>query len=140
MKARQPWEEDPERDTPANSGRSIAQLLQEIISRVGEIVYSECRLAATEVKLDLAKRAKSAVWMTIAAALLLLGLGFVLLGAAFLLAETMPLWLASISVGAVTGIAGAILLYAGLAKMKQTLKLEMTTKTAKENIRWLRNR
>lgn len=122
-----------------DSGRSIAQILQEIVSRIGEIIRSEFKLATIEVKQDLAERTKAATLMAAAGVLVVFGLGFVLLAAVYSLSTVMAPWLAALVVGVVAGVIGGILLYVAMTRMKQSPKLEMTTRIAEDNIRWLKN-
>ena len=117
----------------SSSDRSIAQILQEIVSHMSEIIRSEIRLATTEIKRDLAERAKAAIYVVIAGVLILFGGGFALLGVVYAMATIWPAWLSAIAVGAVTGIVGAVLFFIGRGKMKQRLKVDMTTKTAEED-------
>lgn len=123
----------------SSSGRTIAQILQEIVSHMSEIIRSEIRLATTEIKQDLAERAKAATYVVIAGVLILYGGGFALLGVVYAMATIWPAWLSAIAVGAVTGIVGTVLFFIGRRKMKQRLKVDMTTKTVEENLRWLKN-
>ena len=123
----------------SSSGRSIAQILQEIVSHISEIIRSEIRLATTEIKQDLGERAKAATYVIIAGVLILYGGGFALLGVVYAMATIWPAWLSAIAVGAVTGVVGAVLFFIGRGKMKQRLKVDVTTKTAEENLRWLKN-
>lgn len=126
-------------ESRVDSGRSITQILQEIVSRVGEIIRSEFKLATIEAKQDLSERAKAASILAAAGVLLVMALGFVLLAAVYGLSTVVAPWLAALIVGVVVGVIGGILLYVGQARMKQSPKLEMTTRTAEDNIRWLKN-
>lgn len=121
------------------SGRTIGQIFQEIVSRTGEILRSEFQLAAAEVKQDLAGRAKAAALIAGAASLLMMSLGFLLLAAVYALSLALPAWLSALIVGVAVAVVGGILLYLGISKMKQRLKIDMTTRTAEDNIRWLKN-
>jgi uncharacterized membrane protein YqjE len=122
-----------------DSGRSITQILQEIVTRVGEIIRSEFKLATIEVKQDLSERTKAATLLGAAGVLVVLALGLLLLSAVYGLSTVVAPWLAALIVGVAVGVIGGILLYVGQARMKQSPKLEMTTQTAEDNIRWLKN-
>ena len=123
----------------SSSGRSIAQILQEIVSHISEIIRSEIRLATTEIKQDLAERAKAVTYVIIAGVLILYGGGFALLGVVYAMATIWPAWLSAIAVGAVTGIVGIVLFFIGRGKMNQRLEVNMTTKTSEDNLRWLKD-
>jgi uncharacterized membrane protein YqjE len=122
-----------------NSSRSISQILQEIVGHVGEIVRSEIRLATTELRQDLTGRAKAATYLAIGSVLLFYGGGFVLLGLVYAMATAWPAWLSAMVVGAVVALLGTILFATGRGKMKQRLRLDMTSQTAEDNLRWLKN-
>ena len=123
----------------SSSGRSIAQILQEIVSHISEIIRSEIRLATTEIKQDLAERAKAVTYVIIGGVLILYGGGFALLGVVYAMATIWPAWLSAVAVGAVTGIVGIVLFFIGRGKMKQRLEVNMTTKTSEDNLRWLKD-
>jgi len=123
----------------SSSGRSMSQILQEIVSHISEIIRSEVRLATTEIKQDMAERAKAATYLIIAGALILYGGGFALLGVVYAIATVWPAWLSAIAVGVGVGLVGSILLAIGRGKMKQRLRLDMTSQTAEDNLRWLKN-
>jgi hypothetical protein len=140
MRAQQTFDEDDSTIIgEAVSGRTIGQIFQEIVSRTGEILRSEFQLAAAELKQDLAVRARAAAFIGAAALLLTMALGFLLLAAVYLISLALPAWLSALIVALAVGVIGGILLYAGIAKMKQRFKLDMTTRTAEDNIRWLKN-
>ena len=90
---------------------------------MSEIIRSEIRLATTEIKRDLAERAKAAIYVVIAGVLILFGGGFALLGVVYAMATIWPAWLSAIAVGAVTGIVGTALFFIGRGKMKQRPKV-----------------
>jgi hypothetical protein len=140
MRAQQTFDEDDSTIIGETvSGRTIGQIFQEIVSRTGEILRSEFQLAAAELKQDLAVRARAAAFIGAAALLLTMALGFLLLAAVYLISLALPAWLSALIVALAVGVIGGILLYAGIAKMKQRFKLDMTTRTAEDNIRWLKN-
>lgn len=134
---REPEFNTTETATPQHD-RTISQIFQEIVRSVTEIIKSEMRLASTELKRDLAGRAKAATYLGIAGALFFYALGFVLLGIVYALSTVWPAWLAAIVPGIVLGIAGAILFFVGRERMKQRLKMEMTAETVEDNVKWLK--
>ena len=79
--------------------------------------------------------------MSVVAAMVLslFALAFLFWGGAYALALVIPLWLATIVVGAVLGTISAILWRKGQRDLSQIRpKLERTTQTLKENLAWLR--
>src|SRR5215468_12426742 len=91
-------------------GRSIKQLLQDIVNHVSDIMRSEVQLARTEVRQDLMHYGKASTLIGIAGVLLLYAVGFLLLSAVYVLQAVLDPWLAAIVVGIAVGI-GAALLY-----------------------------
>src|SRR5688572_7281915 len=126
-------------DDRSTSGRSTSQILQEIVSHISEIIRSEIRLATTELKQDMAERAKAAAYLIVAGALILYAGAFVLLGVVYAVATVWPVWVSAITVGVVVGLAGSILFIIGQGRMKQRLKLDVSSQTAEDNLRWLKN-
>jgi uncharacterized membrane protein YqjE len=113
--------------------RSIGEILHDIISNVQLMFRAEIRLA----KVEAAKAAKAY------GAAALFGLyagGLILLALAFLLANWMPLWMATLLVGLVTGTVALILLSTGKRRLEKVHpKPEKTIRTVKENLEWARS-
>jgi uncharacterized membrane protein YqjE len=122
-----------------SGGRSISQILQEIVSHVTEIVRSEVRLARVEVGEDVTQITRAGVFVAIGAAFALQALGFVLLGLVYALGTMMPLWLSAVSVGAGAGVIAVVFLSVGRTKIKQaSLKPDKTIRTLEENVIWMK--
>lgn len=125
----------------AASDRSVADLLQDILRNVQDIVRAEVRLAKTEVWEETTKAKSSALWLgagTISAVFALL---FLLLMIMFALALVMATWAAALIVGAGLAIAAVILLMAGMKRFKKIHPVpERTVESVKENIEWAKQR
>jgi uncharacterized membrane protein YqjE len=119
------------------SDRSVSDVLQDIIGNIQEIVRSEVRLAKFELREE-ASRAKAAG--------VLLGAGgvtagfavlFLLVAAVYALSLVVPNWAAALIVAAVLGIAAAVILSAGMQRVRRVHPApERTVETLKENVEW----
>jgi len=117
--------------------RSIAEIFQDIVRNLQEIVRSEIRLAKTELGEEAGKAKQSAMWLGAGAVTGLFAILFILLTVASALAIVVPQWAAVLIVGVVLTIAAFALLSVG----KRQLSLlhpapERTVETIKENVEW----
>jgi uncharacterized membrane protein YqjE len=124
----------------AHNGRSMAEILQDIIADVQEIVRSEFRLAKAEVQEETAKIARSGVPLIVGLLLGLYALGFLLLAMVHALSLVVDAWLAALIVGFVVGVVSLILINIGRNRLKGVKVIpEKTIGTVKENVQWARN-
>jgi len=122
-------------------GRSIKQILQDIVNHVSDIIRSEVQLARTEVRQDLMHYGKASTLIGIAGVLLFYAVGFVLLSAVYALQAVMAPWLAAVLVGVAVGIVAAVLYLTGRKKLKQaSLRPDKTIKTLEDNVTWFKRR
>jgi uncharacterized membrane protein YqjE len=122
------------------NGRSMGEILQDIIADVQEIVRSEFRLAKAEVQQETAKVARSGIPLIVGLLLGLYALGFILLAAVHALSIVVAAWLAALIVGFVVGIVSLILINIGRNRLKGVKVVpEKTIGTVKENVQWARN-
>jgi hypothetical protein len=122
-----------------SDGRSIKQILQDIVNHVGDIIRSEVRLAKTEVRQDVTHYAKSSAFIGVAGVLMLYAVGFVLLSALYALQGVMPSWLAALLVGVAVGIVAAILYLMGRKKLAlASLRPDKTIQTLEDNVTWFK--
>ena len=117
--------------------RTFAEVMQDILHNVQDILRSEVRLAKTEIR-------EEAIKVKAAVAILLVGaMGgvyavlFLLLTTMFLMARSLPLWAAALIIGATLAVLAAITLSTGLKRLRQ-LKASppRTIATIKENVEW----
>ena len=119
--------------------RSIADVLQDIMRDVQEIVRSEVRLAKTELREEVAKAKTVAGLLGAAAITALFAVFFVLLAVVYALTLVMANWAAALIVG--VGLAGfaTLMVMAGLTRLKQ---IQATPARAmdsmKENVEWVK--
>ncbi|MFZ0522340.1 MAG: phage holin family protein [Candidatus Acidiferrales bacterium] len=120
--------------------RSVPEILEDIASKLTQLVQAEFRLAKSELKEGAEKVAGPGATLGAGAVLALYGLGFLLLAAVYALSLVMAGWLATLIVGAVLMIVGAILIGAGGAKLKQiNLTPEKTIGTLEEDVQWAKH-
>jgi uncharacterized membrane protein YqjE len=126
-------------DRSRSDGRSIKQILQDIVNHVNDIIRSEVRLAKTEVRQDVTRFAKAGTWIGVAGLLALYALGFILLSAVYALQGVMPSWLAALLVGLAVGIVAATLYLMGRKKLAQaSLRPDKTIQTLEDNVTWFK--
>jgi fatty acid desaturase len=120
--------------------RSSAEVVQDLVQNVQEILRSELRLAKAEITQEAKKAARSAAVLSAGAILAIFALGLLLWAAVYALSLILPMWAAALIIGAVVGVIAGILLAAGRARMKQVHpKPETTIRSMKENVAWLKN-
>ena len=120
-------------------GRSIKQIVQDIVNHVTDIFRSEVQLARTEVRQDLMHYGKASSLVGIAGVLLFYAVGLILLSAVYALQSMMPPWLAAVLVGVAVGIVAAVLYTTGRKKLKQaSLRPDKTIKTLEDNVTWFK--
>ncbi len=122
------------------NGRTVPEVLQDIVGNIQEIIRSEFQLAKAEVKQEVAK-AKSPLLMSVmGGALGLYALGFLLLTGMLAMATVMAMWMAALIIGAVLAVASVALLSAGSARLKHVHAVpERTIESIKENVQWTKD-
>jgi uncharacterized membrane protein YqjE len=119
------------------SDRSVADVLQDIIGNIQNIVRSEVRLAKTEVREELAKAQSAGLFVGLGAVSGLYGLLFLLLTIVYALSTVMPTWAAALIVTIVLAITAGAMLRVGLKRLKQGHPTtEKMIESVKENIEW----
>ena len=125
----------------AESDRSIASVLGDIVGNVQQIIRAEVRLAKVEVGEEIARAGRGGMTAAAGAVLCMMALGFVLLSAVYALALVWPAWAAALTVGAAAGVIGGVCIRAGLSRLKQVnLAPPKTVATLQENIQWAKTR
>ena len=120
--------------------RSFAELFQDILANVQEIIRSEFRLAKAEVREEGVKARQSVSMLGAGVFIGLYALGFLFLAAVYGLETVVPSWLAALIVGAAIAVAATVLLSIGRNRLKQVHPFpEKTVATLKENVQWARH-
>ena len=119
--------------------RSFAEVLQDVIGNIQEIVRSEVRLAKAEIKEETAKAKASAMLLGVGAASAAYAILFLLLMAVYALTLVMPNWAAALVVGGTLAIIAAVALTAGMRRFKEIHPTpERTLETIRENVEWVK--
>jgi uncharacterized membrane protein YqjE len=125
--------------TSAQSQRSVADVLQDIVANIQQIIHSEFRLAKVELKEKAERASKPAVIMGTGAVLGLYGMGFLLLAAVYGLSLVMAPWSAALLVGGVLTVISLILVASSRSQLKRIGPMpEKTIQTVKENVQWVK--
>jgi hypothetical protein len=122
------------------NGRSVPEVLQDIVGNIQEIIRSEFRLAKAEVKQEASKAAPSLKMIVVGAGIGFYALGFLLFTLVMGLATMMATWLAALIVGAVLGLTALALLATASKRLKQVNPVpERAIETMKENVQWAKH-
>ncbi len=113
--------------------RSVAQLLRNVISDLGDLTRQEIALAKAEMNEKIAQVQAGAGMLGAGSVLALAGLVVLLMAGVYGLATQMPLWAAALIVGGCAVVIGAVVLFAGKKKMSQRLVPERTAASLKED-------
>ncbi len=125
---------------PHNEDRSVSDVLRDILENLQDIVRSEVRLAKAEFKTETGHAAKAAIPLIVGAVLSLYAGALLLLALVFSLSLVFPLWMATLTVGALVALLAAGLIGVGRTRLRSVNpKLEKTTKIMKEDVRWVKD-
>jgi uncharacterized membrane protein YqjE len=117
--------------------RTFAEVLQDIVRHVQEIVRSEVRLAKVEIREEAAKSKSSAIMLSAGALTAFFAMFFLLFMMVAALALVMPAWAADLIVALVLGVAAAVMLSTGMKRFREIHAApQRTVETIKENVEW----
>src|SRR3981081_4112105 len=105
--------------TTHQDGRSVPEVLQDIVGNIEEIIRSEFRLAKAEVREEASKAAPPLKMIVVGAGIGFYALGFLLFTLVMGLATMVATWLAALMVGAVLGIIALALITMASKRLKQ---------------------
>jgi uncharacterized membrane protein YqjE len=119
--------------------RSVAELLQDVVRHLQEIVRSEVRLAKTEITEDAKRGLSAGAWIGAGAFFAATAWVFLLWTAAYGLATVMPLWGAALIITLVMAVLAGGFVMSGVRRVKHVHPVpERTIASVKENIEWLK--
>ena len=122
------------------NNRSIADVLQDILTNVQTIIRSEVRLAKTEITEEATKAGRAAGMLAGGAVAALFTVWLFLLTVVLALATVIPMWSAALLVFVIMAAVTTVLLNAGKKRMKTVhAKPEKTIETVKENVQWAKS-
>jgi len=117
--------------------RSIADVLQDVVRNLQEIVRAEVRLAKTELREEAVKAKPAGTLLGTGALFGLFAAFFFLLSAVYALTRVMPDWAAALTVAALTAVVAASTLAAGKKRLTQVHPVpEKTVASIKESVEW----
>jgi uncharacterized membrane protein YqjE len=122
-------------------GRTIGELLSDMVGNLEEILRSEVKLAKIEMKEEATKAWLAFRPLLAGAVLAMYGLGFGLLCAVYALALVLPSWAAALCVAVALALSAAVLISAGRKRLKLVdVAPRKSIDTMRENVEWIRNR
>lgn len=125
----------------AESDRSIASVLSDIVGNIQQIVRAEVRLAKVEVREEVAKAKRGAMLLAAGGVVIVLALGLMLLAAVYALTMVWPPWAAALTVAVGAAVIGGAVAAAGMKQIKDVnLAPPKTVSTLQENIEWAKTR
>jgi hypothetical protein len=117
----------------------LADVFQDIVRNVQEIIRAEIILAKTEVREEVSKAVSSLAWTIVGGLSGILSVIFVLWTAAYALGLVWPMWVATLVVAGVLTLSAIGLLMIGIRRLRQLHPTpERTVQTIKENVAWVR--
>jgi uncharacterized membrane protein YqjE len=105
-------------EDPPSNGRPIGEVLRDMVGHIAEIIRSEMRLVTLELRQEVVELKSAAIAIAIGNILLLYAGMLLLLGLVYALSTIWPSWVAAVVVGGGIGIIGAVVLRAGIQKIK----------------------
>ena len=120
--------------------RSMAEVLQDIVGNIQEIVRSEVRLAKAEVRDEAAKAKIAGILVGGGAAGAFFAAFFLLLMIVYALTRVVPDWAAALIVSVLMAIIAGSMLSMGLKRFREVHPTpERTVESVKENVEWLKH-
>ena len=101
----------------SDGSHGLGELLGNVATDIGELVRGEVRLARAELDQKLDRVIMAAIWLIGGALVAFAGLVVILQGIAAALALVLPTWAASLIVGLLIVVVGAVFARSGLAML-----------------------
>ena len=132
----------------SSSTRSVTEVLSDTFSNLQEIFRAELQLAKTETRDKLRSARPAGVLVAVGALGACFGAFFILLCIVQALSLAIPIWAASLAVGVVVAIFGAVMMDSGVRRLRQQAhpppktiaSLQEDVGTLKENVEWAKPR
>ncbi len=113
----------------------LGKLLGNVATDIGELVRGEVRLARAELDRKLDRVILAAIWLVGGALVAFAGLVVILQGVAAALALVLPTWAASLIVGVLIIVIGALFARSGLAMLSlKTLTPDRTASSLQKDV------
>jgi hypothetical protein len=121
--------------------RSIGAVLSDIVGDLQHIIRAEVRLAKSEIREEVGKAKRGAVFVIAGGVILTCAFGVLLLAAVYALATVWPPWMAALAVAGGTALIGGLLAMSGKNQLGAVgLPPQKTVSTVKENLQWAKTR
>jgi hypothetical protein len=121
------------------ANRPVSEVLQDILHNLQTLIRSEFRLAKAEVSQDARQAVASAAWIGAGAVCGISAWLFLLWTVSFAVAESLPMWAATLIIAAVMGVAAAVLLAYGRRQITRVNPMpDRTAASLKENLQWIK--
>ncbi|MDP9064863.1 MAG: phage holin family protein [Pseudomonadota bacterium] len=120
----------------SSSGRTVSDVLHDILGNIQDIVRSEVRLAKIELRDGLMQSGRVAMLFAIGGVTGFFAVLFLLLTVMFALFTVMPGWAAALVVAAALGLGCGLAIAAATRHLKRIRVMPVTTSSIKENIQW----
>ncbi len=122
--------------TRSEGTHGLGELLGNVATDIQDLVRGEVRLARSELDQKLNSVIMAAIWLVGGALLAFAGLVVVLQGVAAALALALPTWAASLIVGVLIVVIGALFARSGLAMLSfKTLTPDRTAASLQKDVR-----
>lgn len=119
--------------------RSVAEVLQDVLRNLQEIVRGEVRLAKAEIRHEATQASSSGLWLAAGAVGAVSAWMFFLWAVVYGLATVMEMWAATLVVAVGLALIAAGLLVVGRARFRQIRPVpERTIESLKENFEWIK--
>jgi hypothetical protein len=133
------YTEHPPPPEQAASGPSLGRLFSDLSNDFSDLVREEIRLARVETMEKVSTATRGIVSLVAGGLVAYAGFLALLVMLGLLLANVMPLWLASAIVGIITLVIGLILISAGRSTLSNmTIVPEKTIETLKDDAEWVK--
>jgi len=120
--------------------RPLGDLFSQLIQALRTLILQEIRLAKLEISGKVSQLQASVILIGVGGILAIFGFLVLVTSAVVALSIVIPLWLATLCVGAATVIIGAMFFLIGRSRFKQIKMVpEKTLKTLEEHKAWIRN-
>lgn len=137
MPTQRPSPDGPLRTEPKQADKSLGQLVGDMTSELSSLMRKEVELAKVELKEEVGRAGKAGGMLGAGAVTAYFALLFGSLALAWLLDQAMPVALAFFIVGALYGVAAAVLIGRGRQQIKHVDPVpRQTVETLKEDVEW----
>ncbi len=118
------------------TARSVADVFQDIVHNIQDMVRAEMRLAKTEVRDEIVEAKSGLLALGIGTLSAMFALFFILLAAVYGLSDVLPPWAASLLVAVGLTLCAALAISLGMKGLKRVRAAPKTIQSLQENVEW----